>query len=116
MQRMSYLYIRNVDGIHENNSKQGVVILEEKRIYPATDTATNTATDKSEIENDKDVNIDFKAIIENLKKKIKTEHLIILFLIIVILLLLYDRENMINSCNSYWINELEKYRSIERFI
>lgn len=55
--------------------------------------------------------VDFKLFIDRVKDRVKLEHIVIVLLIIVILYAIYDRQMLVDSCNNYWIAELEKIRN-----
>ena len=71
-------------------------------------------TDRASEENTETVNfkpLDFKKIQEKIRENLRIEYIIIIILAGILLFLIADRQNLINTCNSYWIAELEKCRS-----
>lgn len=90
-------------------------MVEENSSKPANG-ADNTAADNTAAEKDADPEEDFKAInlkplLDNIEKVMTLEHLVISLLVIVLLLAIWDRQHLINACNAYWIDEIEKVRA-----
>ena len=70
---------------------------------PAADKTAETGSSEEDIEA-----INLKPLLDIIEKVMTLEHLVISLLIIALLLAIWDRQHLINSCNSYWINEVEK--------